>query len=305
MHILQKEYGCNGVILLDGGMGQELRHRCESEPTPLWSAQALLDQPEIVRQIHEEYIRAGARVITTNTYAIARLRLAENGFDESAFEKLLRLACSLAVEARDNCGEKVLIAGSLPPLNGSYIPENVLAEEKLSTWYAEYIDIMAEYVDVFVCETMSTAMEGRVAATAASAAGKPVWVGWTLHDDGSAVLRSDETIDQAWQALAGLDIQCVFANCCAPESASVAIAELANLPAPLAGAYANGFTGIPRGWTVKNDGIDALSARRDLGPDEYAEYVANWVNDGAAIVGGCCEIGPAHIKRIHETLLTL
>jgi S-methylmethionine-dependent homocysteine/selenocysteine methylase len=144
---------------------------------------------------------------------------------------------------------------------------------------------------------MSKAEEARAAATAAAETGRPVWVSWTLaetlDDEGIARLRSDETIDQAIAALEGLPVAALLANCCPPESIDAAMAQLVSSGLPV-GGYANGFTPIPAGFTLGQT-VDMLSARKDLGPQAYADFAMGWVGQGASIVGGCCEVGPAHI----------
>ena len=91
------------VILTDGGMGQELLRRSQTPPTPLWSGRVLIDEPELVRELHVEFIRAGARVITINSYAATPERLEREGVGE-LFEPLQKLALDLAHEARDAAG---------------------------------------------------------------------------------------------------------------------------------------------------------------------------------------------------------
>lgn len=303
MHATIEKYGVGNVALLDGGMGQELRKRATNDPTSLWSAQVLIDNPGLVRKVHEDYIRAGARIITTNTYATVRNRLAEHSTLENRFEELVGLAVSLAKQAVTNSGESVLIAGSLPPLSGSYMPHQVQTYDVIEPIYRELAALIAPGVDVFICETMSTADEARAAATAAAATGKPVWVAWTLADEGEEpLLRSGENISVAWRALSGIEVEGVFVNCSAPESISRSIKKLASLGAPLIGAYANGFQSIPKQWSVK-DGVDRLGQREDLGPAAYGNYVRSWIADGANIVGGCCEVGPDHISYLGDKVL--
>ncbi|TIN50926.1 MAG: homocysteine S-methyltransferase, partial [Mesorhizobium sp.] len=95
------------VILTDGGMGQELVRRSQSEPTPLWSARVLIDEPELVRDLHAEFIRAGARVITINTYSATPERLAREGAEE-LFKPLQKRGIELARQARDEAGEAAI-----------------------------------------------------------------------------------------------------------------------------------------------------------------------------------------------------
>ncbi len=162
-------------VLLDGGMGRELRFRGVENLTTIWSANALLVAPDVVRAVHADFIAAGAQVITTNTYGIIRHELAREGVEHRLHE-LNELAGQLAFDARDAAPHDVWIAGSLPPLNGSYRPDRVWPIAKAMPLYREQADILAPFVDLFICETMSSAAEAAAAASAACETGKPVWV---------------------------------------------------------------------------------------------------------------------------------
>ena len=286
-------------VILDGGMGRELRFRGVETLSTIWSANALLVAPEVVRQVHEDYIAAGARVITTNTYGIIRHELAREGV-EHRLRELNELAGQLAVEARDAAPPEVWIAGSLPPLNGSYRPDRVWPFEKAEPLYREQAGFLAPYVDLFICETMSSPAEAVAAATAACATGKPVWVSYTLHEDRSGRLRSGETISEAVAALADLPISGFLANCCAPEAITAALPELGATDVPYVGGYANTFTPVPETWTLDGSGPTDrfLDLRTDLDPETYLTHAAAWWASGATVVGGCCGTRPAHIAAI-------
>lgn len=290
-------------ILLDGGMGRELRFRGIETPDTIWSAHGLLVAPEVVRQIHLDYISAGADVITTNTYGIVRSGLAKVGI-EDRFAELNTFACALAREARETTGRPVLIAGSLPPLRGSYRPDLVGPFEEIEPLYREQAELLAPHVDLLLCETMSSAAEGRAAAWAACQTGKPVWVSWTLHEDRSGRLRSGETIAEAAAALKDLPIVGFLANCCAPESITAAMPQLVATGARYVGGYANTFQPVSEDWTIDGDkeSDGTLGLRPDLDPESYAEHVADWLRAGATVVGGCCGTRPAHIARVRELL---
>jgi S-methylmethionine-dependent homocysteine/selenocysteine methylase len=289
----------DGVVLMDGGMGQELRRRGLTEGPPgLWSANALLRSPATVLEIHRDYIRAGARVITTNTYSTKRPRLEPEGLG-GQLVPLNRLACELACRARDELNQGVLIAGSLPPLYGSYRPDLVRPFEEILPLYREQAGVLAPYVDVFLCETMSSAAEAFAAASAAAATGKPVWVAWTLDEAGLGKLRSGESVTEAAEALHGLPVSAFLANCCPPESITAALPEL--LALGTCGGYANGFRRVPASWGP-GDPVAALGTREDLGPEAYARHALRWIAAGARLVGGCCEIGPEHIAQLHKML---
>lgn len=289
----------NKIALLDGGMGRELRFRGVEVPETIWSAGALMTDPAVVRQIHLDYIAAGADIITTNTYGVIRGELAREGIADR-FDDLNTLACNLAVEARANAQSDVLIAGSLPPLRGSYRPDLVGPEEEIETLYQEQAELLAPHVDLLLCETMSSAAEGRAAARAACRTGKPVWVAWTLHEDRSGNLRSGESVADAGATLQGLPVSGFLANCCAPESITRAMPSLCASGAEWIGGYANTFTAIPQDWTLdgekESDGLLAL--RSDLDPDSYCAHVIDWLAAGATVVGGCCGTRPSYTSKM-------
>jgi S-methylmethionine-dependent homocysteine/selenocysteine methylase len=276
-------------------MGQELRHRGVQGTNTLWSAHALISAPEIVQAVHEDYIKAGANIITTNTYATIRRRLARAGIEDQ-FASLNQLAGELACQAREASGHDVLIAGSLPPLRGSYRPDLVGSFDEIESVYREQAELLAPYVDILLCETMSSGEESHAAVTGA-AVGKPVWVAWTLEDGGATRLRSGETIAEAAAMLDGLPVSAFLVNCCAPESITAAMPELSALGSWPVGGYANGFVSIPDKWLFK-DGVPTPDVRNDLDPLTYTSYVEDWISSGARIVGGCCEVGPDHISRL-------
>jgi len=151
---------------------------------------------------------------------------------------------------------------------------------------------------------MSSANEGRAAAVAATRTGKPVWVCWTLHEDRSGRLRSGEDIDEVAKTLADLPVSGVLANCCAPESITRAMPQLAQTGMKYVGGYANTFQPIPENWDLKGgkntDG--SLGLRTDLDPESYAAHASDWLKAGATVVGGCCGTRPAHIAKIKELI---
>ncbi len=291
------------ILLLDGGIGRELRFRGVELPETIWAAGSLLSDPDVVRQVHLDYIRAGADIITTNTYGVIRSDLAREQL-EDRFAELNILACRLALKAREKADRKVLIAGSLPPLRGSYRPDLVGQVEEILPLYTEQAQILAPYVDMFLCETMSCGREGYAAAKAACSTGKPVWVAWTLHEDRSGKLRSGESVQEAVHALSGLAISGYLANCCAVQSITRFLSQIAGADVPWIGGYANTFTPIPQNWTLggkqETDGLLTLDS--ELDPASYCRHVRDWLAAGANVVGGCCGTRPAHTAAMRDLL---
>lgn len=292
------------ITLLDGGTGQELLNRSPNKAPRHWSAEYLMTDPGLVRAVHLDYIRAGARVVTINAYAATFTRMAMVGATDRVPALQLK-ACELARAARDDAGAagaSVAIAGCLPPLNGTYRPDRVQPFEVNLDEYRRLAEYQAPHVDLFVCETMSTADEARAAAMAAAEFEKPVWVSWSLDDGDGAKLRSGESIASAHAALRGIAVAAVLVNCSRPESISDAMPDLVATGLPT-GGYANGFTGIPKTF-LPGRTLEQLSARRDLDPAAYSAFALQWVADGATIVGGCCEVGPAHIAKLRDDLVS-
>lgn len=289
------------VTILDGGMGQELVRRIGDLDHKLWGIGVMAERPEIVRAVHDEYFAAGAEIATTNTYNIHRDRFVRDGVPEQ-FERLNRLACRLAVEARDAHGSG-LVAGGIGPLKGSYRPDQGNDPAVAAPAFEEVAAMQAEYVDLFLIETMASIAAARGAVMGASVPGKPVWLAVTVDDDDGTVLRSGEPVTAARDLAAELGVAALLVNCARPEAVSRAVPLLAGAGIPV-GAYANGFTRITEAFTGPNPRITMLEERTDLGPAAYADFAERWAADGATIIGGCCEVGPAHIAEVAKKLRT-
>lgn len=287
------------ITLLDGGMGQELLRRSSRKITKLWSADIMLNEPELVSELHHEFIRSGSRVITLNTYTATPERLKREGVYEH-IQGLHQSAMDAATSAIEQSQrEDVKIAGCLPPLVASYRPEVSLSFEQSLASYRQLVELQAPASDVFMCETMASIREAKAACTAGLESGLPTWVALTVSDTSPGFLRSGEPLNTAVNEIESLGADGILLNCSQPEAITASWAGLKNAKKPI-GAYANGFVSIAAlhpGGTVEK-----LEVRQDLNPQEYAEHVVKWVKNGATIVGGCCEISPSHIQVLHQRL---
>ncbi len=284
------------IVLLDGGLGQELVHRSANPPSPLWSAQVMMDEPHIVEAVHRDYIEAGATVLTLNTYSATPERLARDAGEE-LFEPLQAKAIEIAREAIGSTD--VILGGCLPPLFGSYSPEDTPKFEICLTTYRRIVAQQKDAVDVLICETLSSVKEVRAAVQAGVESGKPVWCGMSVMDQDGTKLRSGEPILDGALAAKEAGASAVMVNCSWPEAVTQSLPSLAQVGLPY-GGFANAFTkadDLNLGGTV-----DVLTTRDDLSPEQYADHVMRWVDAGATIVGGCCEVGPAHISVLAERL---
>ena len=286
------------IVLLDGGVGQELYRRSRGPAAPLWSVQVMMDEPELVEAVHLDFIEAGAQVVTVNTYTATPPRLVREG-KAGMFDALHGAACAAAKAARERSGRAVRIAGCLPPLVGSYRSDLTPPEDECLADYRRIVAAQADHVDLFLCETMLSALEARAATTAARESGRPVWCALSVDDADGTRLRSGEGVGEGARAAVDAGAEAVLINCSAPEAVAQAMPVLAGIGVPF-GGYANGFVAV--GALQAGGTVDVLEARDDLGPDRYAHHAMDWVAAGAAIVGGCCEIGPAHIAALGRRL---
>ena len=283
------------IALLDGGLGQEIYQRAPQVSSKMWSVAVMLEHAEIVTEVHKDFIRAGAKTLTLNTYPATPTRLAQAGLGDK-IELIYQKAFSALQQAIDETGADVDIAGCLPPLEGSYREEPDRSFEDMKAEFTRIAELQPD-VDVFLIETMSNITEARAACAVASAQGKPYAVAFRAEGDGA--LRSGESLSDAIAAVAEYSPKAVLLNCCDPDVVTRVISQMA-AEFPVVGGYANAFKSVEN--MAKGSKADALETREDLSPQVHTERVSQWIFDGALVVGGCCEITPAHIQHLAETL---
>lgn len=309
-------------IILDGGFSRELIRLGAPFAQPEWSALSLLagaSGHKCVAQAHTAFARAGAEVLTTNSYALVPFHIGEERFRERGRE-LAETAGRLVREVADGengqrrSGEsggrqdlgRVRVAGSLPPVFGSYEPE-LFDGTRVQEYLAVLVGAMAPYVDLWLGETMSLIAEAEAVRVAVKGSGKPVWIAFTLDDrtvkpgEAGAKLRSGESVaEAAAKVVRWEDVEAILFNCSRPEYMLAAVKDTKAVfdeqgCKKLIGVYANRFE--PQGDEYKaNSGISTL--RDDLGEGEYIKFARSWVEAGAEIVGGCCGVGSEHIEKL-------
>lgn len=301
------------TIILDGAMGTELTRRGVDTTLPLWSAIALDVAPDVVMQIHRDYLDAGAHVITTNTFRTNVRALAKAGIAHRARELTFR-AVALARQAvaqwrqgsegtggqserlpvSSSPGLPVQVAGSIAPVEDCYSPDLVPGDAELAEEHAILARNLDEAgVDLILVETQNTIREAVAAARAARVTGKPLWVSFTL--DGENRLLSGESLPDAVCAVLLFEPQAVLVNCIPVKQVASALKLLRQAtPSHIAiGAYGNvGHVDETVGWTLTN----AVS------PEAYAEAAREWRDLGATIIGGCCGTTPEHIRAVAALL---
>ena len=260
----------------------------------------MIDRPDLVRQVHDDFFAAGADVATTNSYAVLRDRLVRVGMQDRVPE-LLDIALNAAEAAREANGHG-LIAGSLGPLIASYRPDLCPPAAEAAKHYAENVALLRDRVDLFLIETMSSVdmAEGALRATISS--GKPVWLAVSVDDFDGTRLRSGEPVELLAETVARHGPDAMLINCSRPEAVAAGLDITGQFGRPF-GAYANGFAGISDAFKQDAPTVDVLERRSDLSPAAYAEFAVGWAAQGATIIGGCCEVGPDHIAELKRRLL--
>ena len=295
------------ITLLDGGIGFELKLRGVEVPdhtTSIWSAMALVEDPEAVVDVHAAYIESGADIITINNYSVTPPILTREGMGERV-EELTGLAIDLAEQACERVGRRPRIAGSFPPLETSYRSDLVRNREEVLDGYRRIASVFEGRVDLILCETLASASEAAWACEAAAETGIEHWVSWTMQGTRLNTLPSGENIAQAVAAVGDLEPSACLVNCCGANFVTAALPILAELVETPFGGYANAEWVTPGERAAGEDAASEETQREastDLDPDAYADEVEHWLDAGASIIGGCCGTRPAHIRRLREML---
>jgi len=293
------------ALLLDGATGTELQRRGVDTGLPLWSARALIAAPAVLQTIHADYVAAGADIITTNTFRTHRRTLTRAGLGERTHE-LTQLAVKIAHEAARQVDRQVFVAGSIAPLEDCYSPQLVPPDSELWIEHAELArDLAQAGCDLLLVETMNTIREAVIAARCAAATGLPVCVSFVAGPNGRPpdqisaadreplVLLSGESITEAVRAVQRLRPAVILINCVPLAYIDRAFNELRAAHRGPIGLYANvGHADDQVGWTLTDD----------VQPAAYAQQAQQWLQHGAAIIGGCCGTTPDHIAALKDVI---
>jgi len=308
MATLSERLDNNEIILLDGGVSTEIQKRGVPLDPNVWSGLTTKTHPHEVRQVHEDYIRAGSQVITANTYSTARHVLESINLGHEA-KALNFKSVQIAKEARDNAADgDVWIAGSMssmPPLQGN---REVVIDKHAEVSYQELAEVLAEAgVDLIIAEMMRDIENATMVIKAAVSTGLPVWIGYStmMAEDGIDVksLR--------WKSTDSTDSAHDFAtlvNTLSPlggEAAGIMHTQVSDIEPALA-VLGNRWSGPKLAYAETGRFLmPEWNFEEICSPQEYAARAASWIKKyGVQIVGGCCGTGPEHIRALRDHLLT-
>ncbi len=286
-------------ILIDGGTGSETFRRGVPESEFGWSGAAALTHPDVVRAIHTDYLEIGADLIASCTFATGKNILEDVGRPED-FEPVNRRAVELAVEARDAMGSDAVVAAGIS--NWSF-SGNRPSLHKLHDDTVEQARIMAAAgADLISLEMMVDIPRMTATLNAVTHTDLPVWVGLSIGpDEGHDAdllpdpipLREADLLVDAVQIAAGFPeveaICLMHTDTRLMEKGLRAIRPVWNGPL---GAYAHASMVVD--GHLEHNGV--------ISPEAYAAYVPVWQAAGATMIGGCCGIGPDHLRLVADAL---
>ena len=284
--------------ILDGGMGQELLARGMKPRGTLWSANALLDDNyhQLLLDTHRDFVKAGDEIIVTATFTTRRKRLRDNNVEDK-FEYLNKKAGEIALSVKKEF-PNILVAGGLPPQDLTY-ESDTRNEKEIIDNFNEQAKLLNPYVDFFYFDVWSSIKEFKCGIKAIREFNKPYLIG--IHISEGVYLPSGEKISDI-KNIVDDKLLGIMLSCVSTENYEINLEELKSLNVPF-GFKVNGFitTKPKNGYTStfgKSNGNpnEFLGQREDLTPNKLREFAKKFKNNGATILGGCCEIRPSHIK---------
>ena len=288
------------TIILDGAIGTEILRRNVS-----WADHQLADRPEVVRSIHEDYIRAGADVLSTNSFQLCR-RAFDNHFRDVAHRRhigavdlderanrMLAASVRLTLEARQRtvAPRPVAVAAAVTTLEWCFRPDLAPSAEQARAEYREIFQVVKDAgADLILLETVNSIPEARAALEVANDIGMPCWISFVPDERGR--LFTGETFPQAVAELEPRGVDAILLNCAPPDDITAAMVELASHAHVPIGAYAHIGRFDPPEWLFT----------AEYPPPRYREVAAHWKQigkrNGGRILGGCCGTTPEHITAL-------
>ena len=282
---------------MDGAMGTELMRRGIELPLPLWSAMANIDQSKHVTEIHEDYIESGSNVITTNTFRTTPRTFIKAGYSELDSLKLSKQSFKMAVKAASNArnDKNILIAGSIASLEDCYVPSKFPGSVIAKKEYRFITNMVSNScVDIMLFETMGSYDEIEVALQVSKDVEMEKWLSIILKDKNH--LLDDTKIEKVIGLATEYDVDMLLINCTSTKIINNALPSFLNIWKGKWGTYPNAGESIP----TKEGVFTSI-----LSDNEFSEYIRNYINLGASLVGSCCGSTPDTVQKISNIIHSL
>ena len=288
--------------ILDGGMGQELHAKGLISKGTLWMTSAVLNEKyhNLIVDTHLNYINAGAEVITTTTFSSRLIRMEQNKVDH-LFEFANKKACELALKAKDISNKEIFIAGSIPAQFDTY-KEDTRSNKIIYDSFSKQINCIIEFVDFIYLDVISSGREIAIATDIIEKFNKPILVGIHLSKNGN--LPSGEKIEEVINKYKSSSWVGIISSCVSMEIAEASINDLKihNLPF----GYKVNLWGNEEPLPIRKINIakfnenavnlNTIMGKRVIDDDMYKKLGQKFIDNGATILGGCCETNPKHTK---------
>jgi len=298
---LSERLASGAALVLDGGLATALEELGHDLSDALWSARLLRDEPDAIRALHADYLRAGADVIVTASYQASAAGFSAAGIGAAEARALLQRSVELGREARDAARPSALVAASVGPYGaaqadgseytGRYATH--IDAAALHEFHAPRLDALLEAgPDALACETIPSASEARVLAQLVAERGPtPAWLSLSCPA-GAPSLADGTPLAELLPELRELAPWAALGvNCTAPSHVDGLLELFAQAGASPLLAYPNsgeGWDAAARAWRGERD------------PADYAATAGSWLAHGARAVGGCCRTGPTHVRALRE-----
>jgi len=290
--------------ILDGGMGQELLAKGLKAKGSLWSATALIEKKyhQLVVDAHLDFIKSGADVIVTNNFSARRTRMIQNKVEEH-FNYANEKAGELALKAKEISKKNVLIAGSLPGQNDTYVLDQ-RDKKIIEKGFHDQAKLIKPFIDFFYLDVLCGTKECELALNVVEKMNLPVLVG--LHVKKNGKLPSNENISEVVEKCKNKNWLGIILACVSPEIIEKTIDEVKQLDIPF-GYKANLWKTeepVPvhkfasPSDEIGTDPAKIMGTREDFTDVMFLEFSKKMISKGATILGGCCETKPSHINKI-------
>ena len=292
----------NKIKLLDGSMSFPMEHLGYNLKNKLWTGMALISDPDIIKNIHKDYINAGADYISTSTYQVSYDRLQNMGYQSSEIKKVFQKSIDLVKEAikESRSKKEIKIVGSFGPFasydpnTSEYVGKYNSTDDEIKNFHLNNINIIEETdLDIILYETIPCLREIEILSKVLSQTNKEIWISITCNEniefrDGSSFKEACKIISQIEQ------ITTLGINCFSPLLVEKALKELKKYSNKKTLVYPNSgekYNPKDKYWSGKNEFNNLM--------------IKNWLSLSPDIIGGCCRVGYNNIKKMREEIDSL